>query len=1092
MVQPRRPVVRLHTVVNTNIDAIMSQIGRTQYRRQNERTCLSAQAHYYSSTAFMCSYSDEIDLLDIDADSRLQPHHSLSPSVDDVSDDKIKEAATAFLPLKSFPQNPMESALTERLYDETRRLLYSLTVTQLHEPTRPEHWVEAEQCLWALSNIRTVKSVDLSWRLLEALIQNLQDDGSSNLLNGSHNDDDTNLNGVAIDFDLSHAKFLSNWDLWHSVLLNWQEVSKNFLEESNSLVISSDIVIAPSDLLSKLDHWASVLSDATLVSRQRHQEPNSEQNSFVVINSKTLSLFLDIVGSQGKYLANQPNSVTGEIVPYAEFAEKLLIRMMDHSIANTIRSDISFHPSTSNLNMVLMLWARSAMIDRAWRLLQDAIASEILRPDLRSYNAVLQAYAKVGDGKSAERVLYELLRQQQREQEQHEAEISVNSETKPTNILQPSILSWNTVLAAWARSHDKVKGAQRVEHLLSMMVTYSNGGRIIKDSDHSIKAEIVMENIGNASGLPNWRQSVKPNLITLNTSLSAWARVGDAETCARLLGEMRDLYKAGQLDDPPDSFSYATVMNAFAKSGQPQKAEALWDGMYEAYSQNGAKELKPTLTIVTTVIDAYCRQISEAVNKKNYETAFNGLVKAEKIFQSIRELYLLGHLDSGPDTAAYNVILKCYLYCGRANALPSSSDTTAACADEMLLEMKKLQASKQNDVCPTFATYSIVIQAWLTRSDGVPRAIELLDEVWQKRATGDPRMKPDSVSVSSIITSLCQANQPKVAHKFLLSICEVRRREPLNMVEPKIESFGTVFAALNRSKDSDAAHVAHSLAEQMKELHKLKVLSQGPDSLIYQTLISVWANSGLSGSSKKAYDIYTEMKRRASEGDESMKPDLKTCHQILFVLSGRNPEPVVAENVVRQMYDEFKSNTSTVKPDSKTFNYALMAWARSNHPESLNRVDTLFKEMQRLHKEEEITCDVVTFNIVLHCLASTSKREGAERAEALLARMNELAESGHETFRPTAVSYGCIINAWVRVLDLPRAEAVLVSMYREFQAGKTLLKPLHRHFEQVSKAWLSTNDKAKHTRSQAVLTLMRLVYPHTKDKDESNDKRVVS
>jgi pentatricopeptide repeat protein len=1017
---------------------------------ENAQKTNKFKQHRYASfllTRYYSSFSDDFDQFNMDADLDDLPELNAIGDVD----------------WESKPTVTMDATRAEQIYHESRKLLYNLTVMPQQEASRPENWTEIEHVLRNLSNTRTAEAVALSWTLLEAIIKNLN---TSRDPVTTSEDDDT-------EYDLAHAQFLTDWDLWYSILVNWHQVSKDSLDFVNSTPATK--IMKPSELLSKLDEWNGIIKNATMKFTKRNQEYDPYQELFDCTNSRTLSLLIDIVARFGKRLFNAPNSVPKELVPYAEFAENLLLRMTERSEFVAMRSETNFPPSSVNLNMVLMLWARALMVDRAWALLQYAINSSVIHPDLWSYNSVIHAYSKAGDGKSAERVLYELLQQQQKEHDKDEFDEAISSQRKEIDVIQPSIITWNSVLAAWARSVDKVKGAERVEQLLGTMVAYSNGGRISYSSDGLINVERLDEMNGKRAS-PTLQQSVKPNVITLNTALSAWARAGEAETCARLLSEMRELYNAGQLSDPPDVFSYATVMNGFAKANQPEKAEALWDGMYQAYKQ-GAKELKPTLPMMSTILDAYARQIMNAVSMKKYETAFSGLARAERSFERMRELFLSGDLDSSLDTAAYNIMLKCYLYCARANALPKDADMTASIADELLLEMKKLYESKQIDAAPTFTTYSIVIQAWLTRSDGVERAIQLLDEAWQKQTTGDPRMKPDQMTITSLVTAFCYAKQPKVAQKFLLSVCEVRQLDPSGMVEPKIDSFGTVFAALQRSSDDDTATYAQNLFDQMMDLHKLEVISYEPDSLIYQSLLSIWANSAMHGASKMAYDIYHEMKQLAAQGDKSMEPDLKTCHQVLFSLSGKNPEPVIAESMVRQMYADYKSNISNVKPDSKTFNYALSAWARSAHPDSINHADALFKEMQIMHKDGEITCDVVTFNILLDCLAKSSKREAAERAEKLLLRMIELADSGLEGFRPTAVSYGCLISAWVRVLDLPRAEAILVNMFRESQNGKEYLKPHVRHFEQVSRAWLSTNDRDKKNRSQAVQNLMKLVYP---------------
>ena len=1027
-------------------------------RAQKNNNSKHHRATSFFSKGFYSSFSEDIDqLTDTDLDEPLELY------------------ATGDVDWENKATVTMDSTRAEQLYHESRKLLYNLTVMPQQEASRPENWTEIEQILKNLSNTRTAEAVDLSWSLLEAIIKNL---------NVSHDDNVTSSDEDDTEYDLAHAQFLTDWDLWYSILVNWHQVSKESLEFVNSA--STTKIMKPSELLSKLDEWNGTIRNATMKFTQQNQGYEPEQEAFNCTNSKALSLLIDIVARFGKRLINELNSVPRELVPYAEFAENILLRMTEQSEAGSMRSETNFPPSAINLNMVLMLWARALMVDRAWKLLQYTKNSSVIRPDLWSYNAVIHAYSKAGDGKSAERVLYELLQQQQKEQERYEFDVAIGSQIKEFDVIQPSIITWNSVLAAWARSVDKVKGAERVEQLLGTMVAYSNGGRISCSSDGLITAErLDGKNVIKAS--PALQQSVKPNLITLNTALSAWARAGEAETCARLLSEMRELYSAGQLSDPPDVFSYATAMNGFAKANQPEKAEALWDGMYQAYKQ-GAKELKPTLPMMSTILDAYSRQIMNAVTTKKYEIAFSGLARAERTFERMRELFLSGDLDSSPDTAAYNIMLKCYLFCARANALPKDADLTASIADELLLEMKKLYESKEIYAAPTFTTYSIVIQSWLTRADGVARAIQLLDEAWQKQTTGDPRMKPDLATITSLVTAFCYAKQPKVAQKFLLSTCDVRKHDPSGMVEPKIDSFGAVFAGLQRSSDDDAATFAQALFDQMKFLHKSGVISYEPDCLIYQSLLSIWANSAIYGASKKAYGVFHEMKQRAAQGDKSMEPDLKMCHQVLFSLSGKNPEPAIAESMVREMFADYKSNKSSVKPDNKTFNYALSAWARFDHPEAIIRADALFKEMQIMHKEGEISCDVVTFNILMHCLALTSKREAAERAEKLLLRMIELADSGHEEFRPTVVSYGCLISAWIRVLDLPRAEAILVNMFRESQNGKEYLKPHARHFEQVSRAWLSTNDRDKQNRSQAVQNLMKLVYPSLNSNATASNK----
>jgi pentatricopeptide repeat protein len=884
----------------------------------------------------------------------------------------------------------------------------------------PEQWMEAEDCVWSLSNARTAESVDLTLLLLDKLLLARQ----KLLLHDQ--DDDTSLNKA-------YTEFLTNWELWHSVLINWQQVSKEQLSGSNN--VDDSRMTSPSKLLAMLDSWNALLAST----------PSVQQ--FNCTTSKTLSLLIDVVGRRGQRLADQPNCSAKEVLESAELAETLLFRMIDQSESNVN----SFPPSTSNLNMVLWLWAAAARVDRAWLLLKRT--SEMVPPDLRSYNAVLQAYAATGNGAAAEQVLHELCR----------------TDTP----VKPDVTTWNIVLAAWARSPDKVTAAERVEQLLVSMMMY--GGNGTKKSDETF-GPLRRQSAAVAS------LAVKPDLTTFNTALSAWARVGEADTCARLLGEMRDLYKAGRLEDPPDVFSYSTVMNAFAKAGQPDKAEALSDEMYTAFKQHGMVELKPTIPILTSILDAYSRKIGEAATKKDNDTALNSIQRAQRVFQRMRELNQFGFLETGPDTTAYNVMLTCYLRSSYADTFPRVN-TAAEQADILLQEMKQMyRGAKQSDamVAPTFKSYSIVIQAWLQRPDGIHRAVQLLDELWKAQTTGGQRMSPDSLSLHCIIVGFCRANRPDVAQKLLISVCETKRRDPSSMIEPRLASFGSVVGSLSRSRHPNSARIAQSLVNQMEELFKMGVLSEGPDHLIYQTLVSLWAYSDRAGSAKKAYSILSEMRRRASSGETSMQPDLITYNQVIYALSRGDPQPVYAERVLRQMYEDYKNGVNSVKPNNKSFNTALSAWARFNHPISIDRADALFQEMQNLHKAGELVCDAVTYNIMLNCLATTSRRDGAQRAETIVEKMKELSEAGDETFRPNAVSYGCLIKAWVRVGDAARAQAVLSKMFEDYTRGEIHMKPQLRHFEQVGHAWSASTDASSNEKIQSVLEMKQLLYPDAK------------
>jgi pentatricopeptide repeat protein len=70
---------------------------------------------------------------------------------------------------------------------------------------------------------------------------------------------------------------------------------------------------------------------------------------------------------------------------------------------------------------------------------------------------------------------------------------------------------------------------------------------------------------------------------------------------------MKDLYARGQLESPPDVFSYSVAMFAYAKAGRPSNAEDLFEEMYEGFIRDGHTHLKPTLLTMTMILEAWAR-----------------------------------------------------------------------------------------------------------------------------------------------------------------------------------------------------------------------------------------------------------------------------------------------------------------------------------------------------------------------------------------------------------------------------------------------------------------------------------------------------
>ena len=80
-------------------------------------------------------------------------------------------------------------------------------------------------------------------------------------------------------------------------------------------------------------------------------------------------------------------------------------------------------------------------------------------------------------------------------------------------------------------------------------------------------------------------EELRPDTVTFSSTMNAWAKSGDPagpDRAEAILRQMDKLYRGGLKRVKPDRVSFNTVLNAYANSRHPQAAErvlALFDEM---------------------------------------------------------------------------------------------------------------------------------------------------------------------------------------------------------------------------------------------------------------------------------------------------------------------------------------------------------------------------------------------------------------------------------------------------------------------------------------------------------------------------------
>ena len=153
--------------------------------------------------------------------------------------------------------------------------------------------------------------------------------------------------------------------------------------------------------------------------------------------------------------------------------------------------------------------------------------SEEAKPNVKDYNAVIDAWSKSGleeAGHKAERIL-------DRMQELYDQTGDVQ--------LKPNVRSYNSVINAWAKSRAK-DSAEMAELLLLKLEKLYQAERNI---------------------------DLQPDIHSFSTVVNAWARsiaYGKADRAQKIYRYMMELYRAGNTQVQPNIVIYNSIMNACA------------------------------------------------------------------------------------------------------------------------------------------------------------------------------------------------------------------------------------------------------------------------------------------------------------------------------------------------------------------------------------------------------------------------------------------------------------------------------------------------------------------------------------------------
>lgn len=179
--------------------------------------------------------------------------------------------------------------------------------------------------------------------------------------------------------------------------------------------------------------------------------------------------------------------------------------------------------------------------------------------------------------------------------------------------------------------------------------------------------------------------TVRPNRLSYNTVINAWAKSGMEESAMRAEGILLRMIKSFKSETfatiTPDSVTFASVLNALAKSKtvrfKAEKCSSILKAMIELHEDDGSYDTRPNIICFNTALNACA--FSAQTKKEEQRRA---LAVAVETFNLMRQ----GKYVS-PDAVSYGNMLKCC-----ANLMPTgdqrngmASRLFASCCDDGLV-----------------------------------------------------------------------------------------------------------------------------------------------------------------------------------------------------------------------------------------------------------------------------------------------------------------------------------------------------------------------------------------------------------------------
>lgn len=488
---------------------------------------------------------------------------------------------------------------------------------------------------------------------------------------------------------------------------------------------------------------------------------------------------------------------------------------------------------------------------------------------------------------------------------------------------------------------------------------------------------------------------------------------------------------------------YNTILETAIRRGEPMVHELANDVIQSMLllKQDGStvqqSQLRPNSTTFTIAISALAfpgfnmNNLHNSTTSTNNNTLSDAPQRAEALLQQLKNLISspttcdTWKVELAPTYKTYSAMISTWANHHSLSTATTFTSTAAAAqrAETLLYESPPPLQVK---------TYTTVMDLWAkcNQVGAADRCFQLFNHMKELYKTnGDKQSKPNAITYGTVIAAFAKTGRANEAEGVMLELLqEYQRTKDLDLVPNQIH-FSALIDAWAKSLQVGAPQRAEALLERMYALAKETNHDHlMPTVITFNSVIHAWAKSNEVDAASRAEAILYRMQ---SDHVLNVTPDRYTYTTVLDCLANCQSKDaaVRAEAILDLMIeqssktdlevDDSDSDTSSIKPDTITFNTVISAITKSRYPDAVVRALSIFEKMKRLG----VPPDRLTFSALISAWANSRDPRAGIEAEKLVNDMKRLYESsgGNPRYQPDTILYTAVIHAWSRCCSNPMA-----------------------------------------------------------------------